>query len=545
MITAKREDTYIQNKNNMPIPISYCFYRQAKLYWLPPPPYKKWEETGTYIKINDNIYAEGSYKTFIEYEFILNKRGGESGRIFFNNPVDYIKINDIVEYYLKGKLKFRGYIEYIDGAGKELSIIPIWGRLNHIIFANGELIWKPDEGRGALDVVKDMKSKIEAAGIIYKDENVTVSNYYTIFTEYAGKSVSDILDAVEEELNENWCWGVDLNNEFFFKEMNDKPDKVINYFENHFSESEYEKDTNDLMTRYIVKVRASNDDKISGSRILPVVVGSEDDPRYPPIALEKEIGIKIDTFERDTYVDPNNEEQLKVVYEEAYKRLNNQIVAETVELKNINPNIDIDINQAVRIIMKPSRNFYNDTHFEEEVYKTYEANNLYSSEILGIDNEHDTVKLAGKLQDREINLYDIDLEYRALCLRAYRIKKLFIYFSKQDERDAVGVFEVVDDKKVQRKYCVNGFGEFNVDGYDKMKIKIIKENSNIIYDKITTFFDIGVKEFEMNAREITYTCSDNALSINGLFAKMNVKLTNYLSLMNNNWKRTQSYSTNI
>lgn len=59
---------------------------------------------------------------------------------------------------------------------------------------------------------------IEKAGLIYKDINITVNNDYTIFTEYAGKSVADILDAVEEELNENWCWGVkQIKNSFFKK----------------------------------------------------------------------------------------------------------------------------------------------------------------------------------------------------------------------------------------------------------------------------------------------------------------------------------------
>ena len=196
----------------------FSFHRQQQLYWIPLPPFTKWEETGTYIKINNNIYAEGTYKTFTECKFILNKRGGESGKIIFNYPVDYIKINDEVEYYINGKLIFAGYVEYIDGACREISIILLWGRLTHLIFANGELVCQLEEGRVALDVVKDMKTMIEKAGLIYKDINITVNNDYTIFTEYAGKSVADILDAVEEELNENWCWGVkQIKNSFFKK----------------------------------------------------------------------------------------------------------------------------------------------------------------------------------------------------------------------------------------------------------------------------------------------------------------------------------------
>lgn len=202
---------------------------------------------------------------------------------------------------------------------------------------------------------------------------------------------------------------------------------------------------------------------MSGFRILPVVVGSEDDPLYPPIDLEKEIGIRIDTFERYTYVDPNDEEKLKVVYEEAYKRLNNQIISETIELKNLRRDLDIKINQAVKIIMKPDNNFYSNINFTEEVYKSYEINDLYSSEILCIDKEHDIITLPLNQQDRELSLYDFDLEYRKLCLLAYKIKKLFIYFSKQDDKNAKGIFGVSDGKKSQRQFCVNGFGEFNVE----------------------------------------------------------------------------------
>ncbi len=85
----------------MPLFFNYFFRRNDFYYWLPPPPYTRWEERGTYIKINDNIYAEGAYKTFSSYEFIVNKRGGESGKVIFNYPVDYIRINDKVEILFK------------------------------------------------------------------------------------------------------------------------------------------------------------------------------------------------------------------------------------------------------------------------------------------------------------------------------------------------------------------------------------------------------------------------------------------------------------
>lgn len=536
---VSRKDCYTQNKNNMPLFFNYLFRRDDFYYWSPPPPFERWEERGTYIKINDNIYAEGAYKTFSSYEFIVNKRGGESGKVIFNYPVDYIRINDRVEYYLKGKLKFVGFVEYVDGASKELSIIPAWGKLNYQYFA-GDSIEEAEQP--ARKIVFDMKPKIETMGIIWKDENITIEeNTFKLKTNYSGKSVIEILEEVEDLMSANWCFGVDFNNEFYFKEIDDKPKKTINYFENHFSESEYELDTSNLVTRYICKIKSNNGDT-SGTRTLPVIVGSEETLKYPPISLEQEIGIKVDTYEVDAYY---SKEQYDLVYERAYKLLNNQIKSEVVKLKNINfNNIDIDFNEAVKIIMKPENNYYNDTSFEEPVYNAYESNNLYSSEILQINIDIDKEIIPNYKQANEINLYDIDLGYRKMTLKSYALKKIFIYYSIGEDRDATGIFVVTDGEKTQRKYCIDGFGEFDIQGYDKIKLKIINERSNVIYNKITVFFDVGVREFSMNARTLTYSYNNNSLSVEGQFAKMNVKLTNYLFMLENNIKRTGNIINN-
>lgn len=533
-----REECYIKNKNNMPLFLNYLFRRNDFFYWIPPPPYEKWEEQGTYIKINDILYAEGAYKTFSKFEFVVNKRGGESGKITFIYPVDYIKVNDKAEFYLKGKLKFVGYIEYIDGSSKELSIIPIWGRLNYQYFA-GDSIEEAEQP--ARNIVFDMKPKIEAMGIIWKDENITIpENQFKLKTSYSGKNVVEILEEVEDLMSENWCWGVDFNNEFYFKEINDKPVKNINFFENHFSESEYELDTSNLVTRYIIKIKSNNEDT-SGTRTLPLIVGSEEASKYPPIALEKEIGIKVETYEVDAYY---SKDQYDVVYERVYKLLNSQIKSEIIKLKNINfNNIDIDFNECVRIIMKPENNYYNNTNFEMPLSNVYKNNHLYSSEILELGINFDREANYKNLND--IILYDIDLDYRKLTLKSYSIKKLFIYFSIKEERDAVEIFTVTDGEKYIRKYCVNGFGEFNILGYDKIKLRVISEKSNVVYDKITVFFDLGVHIFDMNARTLSYEYENNNLKIEGQFAKMNVKLTNYLYMLENNIKRTANIINSV
>lgn len=529
MKVAPAEIVYTPNKNNLPIAMPYSFHRADKLYFIPPTPYKKWEETGTYIKINDNIYAEGSAKTFSEFEFVVNKRGGEGGKILFNYPVDFIEPNDKVEFYLKGKLKFVGFVEYIDGASKELSIIPIWGRLLHQYIA-GSLIL--EETKGALDVVKDMRRFIEEAGIIYDESKITLNNLTLVKTEYSGKCVADILDLVEEELSENWCWGVDFNNTFFFLEANDKPTKTLNWFNNDFEYSEYERDTNDLITRYVCKIKEGN-----GSRTLPKIVGGDKD--YPPIPLEEEIGIKVDLYETDyTFT----QEQYKEVYDRAYKVLNRQAIKEVVKLSNIRRDADINFNDSVKIIMKPSNNYYNTTEFKNPIFDSKVLNELYSSEILILDTEIEISALKNYAQEQLITLHDIDLDYRRLCLKSYNIVKIAIFFTDANTKRAVsGIFQITDGENTQRVLCNDGFGIFDVKGYDKIKLQIINERANIIYDKIIVFFDIGVREYNMNARILTYTYKDYSLNIEGEFAKMNVKLTNYLYMLESRRKNTESW----
>ena len=529
MKVAPAETVYTANKNNLPIAMPYAFHRADKLYFIPPPPYRKWEETGTYIKINDNIYAENSSKTFSEFEFIVNKRGGEGGTIKFNYPVDYIKPNDKVELYINGKLKFAGYVEYIDGASKELSIIPIWAKLTYQYIA-GSLIL--EETKGALDVVKDMRRFIEEAGIIYDESKITLDNLTLVKTEYSGKCVADILDLVEEELSENWCWGVDFNNTFFFLEASDKPTKILNWFNNDFTDSEYEKDTSELVTRYVCKIKEGN-----GSRTLSKIVGGDKD--YPPIPLEEEIGIKVDLYETDyTFT----QEQYKEVYDRAYKVLNRQAIKEVVKLSNIRRDADIDFNDSVRIIMKPSNNFYSETKFENPIFDSKVLNELYSSEILILDNPIETKILKDYATESAITLYDIDLDYRRLCLMSYNIKKIAIYFTDFNTKRAVsGIFQILDGEHSQRVLCNDGFGIFNVEGYDKINLQIINERANILYNSIVVFYDIGVKEYNMNARELVYKYEDYSLTIEGQFAKMNVKLTDYLYMLESRRKNTESW----
>ena len=93
---------------------------------------------------------------------------------------------------------------------------------------------------------------------------------------------------------------------------------------------------------------------------------------------------------------------------------------------------------------------------------------------------------------------------------------------------AQNIFQIEDKEHFQRKYFSNGFGVFDVRGYDKRNITITSERGNILYDKFICFFDVGSRVVDMNVRTIDYKFEKNALNIDLELAKMNINLTNYL-----------------
>ena len=130
-------------------------------------------------------------------------------------------------------------------------------------------------------------------------------------------------------------------------------------------------------------------------------------------------------------------------------------------------------------------------------------------------------------------LTDIDKYYKQICNQSYNITKIVIFFSDgiQDEeknKNISAVFQIEDKEHFQRKYFANGFGVFDVRGYDKRNIIITSERGNILYDKFICFFDIGSRVVDMNVRTIDYKFEKNALNIDLELAKMNINLTNYL-----------------
>lgn len=90
------------------------------------------------------------------------------------------------------------------------------------------------------------------------------------------------------------------------------------------------------------------------------------------------------------------------------------------------------------------------------------------------------------------------------------------------------MFQIEDKNHFQRKYFQNGFGVFDVRGYDKRDIIITSERGNILYEKFICFFDAASRITDMNIRTIDYKFENNALNIDLELSKMNIKLTNYL-----------------
>ncbi len=511
--------------------IPYNFLR-SKIYKLAPSPYISFEDSGSYIKIIDskNIRPYSIYHSnYYYFNFKVNKRGGESGIIKFNIPVNYVDINDRVEYYLNGKKKFTGYIESIDSSGRVINIIASWGKLVYQ-YIQGDLIL--ESTLGAFDIVLSLRSKIEEIGINFDINNITLNNDKKITMSFSGRNISDILDEVESNLSSTFCWGVDLDNNFYFKEFSDIPIKKVVWHNNHFSNSEYEEDSDSLVSRYIVKMKDSiiNSDgnKEDHYRILPKIVGADTD--YPPIPLEKEIGIKTEIFDIDYKL-----ENYDLAYNFAYNFLTSQTKKEKVSLKSINyNNIDLNINECVECILKPTNNYYKVIDFNDFTINNSRINNLYSSDILDIDDAIEFRKYPNYKQQQSVLLTDIDKYYKEVCNYSYNLTKIVIFFSdgkdffKDSSNKISTIIQVEDKNNSQRKYCKNGFGIFDVRGYDKRDIIITSERSNILYDKFICFFDLGSKVVSMNVRTINYTYENNSLNIDAELSKMNTKLTNYL-----------------
>ena len=494
-------------------------FLRSKIYYIAPNNYKSFEEFGNYIKINDIIY-----KNYSSYEFKINKRGGDSSKISFNTPVNYFNINDRVEYYLKGKKRFAGYIESIDNSGLNLNIIPIWGKLTYQ-YIQGDLIL--ESTKGALDIVLSLKEKIEEMKIIFDERNISLNNDIKITMSFSGKNISDILDDVEDNLSANWCWGVDFDNNFYFREFSDIQSKKLNWYLNHFSNSEYEEDSSDLFSRYIIKMKDSiiDDNNQEIYRTLPKIVGG--DKLYPPIAIENEIGIKTEIFKLEYKL-----ENYDLAYDLAYRFLTNQSKKETVKLKNFNiEKQDININECVECILKPTNNFYQIIDFNDFTIIESDLNKLYSSDIIDIDENIEYRKYPNYKQQESVALADIDRYYKNICNQSYNIIKIVIFFSNgnnNENKKISTIFQIEDKEHIQRKYCTNGFGVFDVRGYDKRDIIITSESRNVLYDKFICFFDIGSRVVNMNIRTIDYKFANNALNVDLQLAKMNVKLTNYL-----------------
>lgn len=223
-------------------------------------------------------------------------------------------------------------------------------------------------------------------------------------------------------------------------------------------------------------------------------------------------------------------ETYNLAYEFAYQFLTNQVKKETVKIKSLDTKKqDIYINECVECILKPVNNFYQVIDFNEFTITESRLNELYSSDIIDIDNEIEYRKYPSYKQQYSVALTDIDRYYKEICNQSYNITKIVIFFSDGEGNNNISsVFQIEDKNNSQRKYCINGFGVFDVKGYDKRDIIITSERGNILYEKFICFFDVGSRIVNMNVRTIDYKFDNNALNINLELAKMNVKLTNYL-----------------
>lgn len=320
----------------------------------------------TYIKINKDIYYEDSFDTFKSFKIKINKRGGDTAEINFIKPFQKYNINDSVIFVVKGKTVYRGYIEKILEQGTVLSIIPLWGKLNQIFITD---TLELTSTKNIKDVIYGLKSKIEEAGISFDESLIDIPSNknmvsYDIENSMAGKSIATILEELEDELPSTCIWGVNSNNNFYFKTFNDyTPSKHISWHNLHYSTDEIEEDYSNIYSQYVVKHKkydatGEGDDIYE---VLRYIVGSDEASdievdgvkcNFGPIQKWREkVGIKTGTIEY------NFESNKYEAYNYAYNMLQRQGVNKNIKLKNLNTDkIRLNINDCVSIITSPKEN---------------------------------------------------------------------------------------------------------------------------------------------------------------------------------------------
>lgn len=481
----------------------------------------------TYIQLGTDRFFLSGIETFESFEFKSNKRGGESGKIKFSKMFGDYKIGDSVKFVLEGKSAFNGIIELIDNYGTEINIIPSWAMLD-FTFITDTLQF--ESTLPVIEIVQSLKQKIIQQGINYSDKNVIIPKEYLITSTMAGKSLRAILDDCEKELPNSYCYGVDSNNNFYFKQFSEYPEKVLSWHLGHFSESTYTADYSNIVSQYIVKIKNS----LTGAyNVLKDIIG--DSINYPATAWTDIVGKKTGVFEYNFPAEAGDALDL------AYERLKKQVATEKLTLKTLNYKaVEINPNEALQIVEKPTENIYEDFTINFSNEKTI-SNNISGGELVKIGKDigysRKTGNKSGMLD------FSIQPNYIDLCNRSLDIYKIVVYYNSSRSFEK---FVIRDNKKQFILYGNAGVLEVNIKNFNKRKLvlRLLDIKNKVSYYRMRCYFTQGSRKINMNVRNIKYAYKSGLLNVDVELAKINANLTGYIFDQNLKLKNLENLLTN-
>lgn len=501
-----------------------------------------------YIKIGTDEFYTNSIDTFSSFEFKLNKRGGESGTIKFVKMFADYKIGDTVECKINGKKIFRGVIEKIEDYGLTIKAIPLWGKLGFVYVTDSLEL---EETKNIYDYIIGLADKIREAGIKFNPKLIEVpANQnmvkYEITTSMAGKSILELLEEVEEELPTSYNFGVNEGGTFYFKQFSETKEKTLNWHSGDFSNNEIDEDYSELYSRYVVKHKrySATGESEDAYDVLKWIVGGENKKKadgtieynpYPPIAkLTQLVGIKTKVFE---YNFQSDEEE---AYNYAYDLLKRQEPIISLNIEDLNYlKKDINVNECVEVILRPIENYYTDFNLSYSTKYTI-TNNMRSGDIVKIGY------IVGYARDSNEFMGILDFtklyNYTEVCNRVLDIYEIRCNYYSSRSQDKF----YITDNTGRTKVVYGGGGRLkaNVKGFNKRSLKIIADNSNVVFFGMRGHYTQGSAKLLLNVREIEYSYEKGITSVNLKLAEMKTVLTGYMHAQNKRLKALENLLSN-
>lgn len=481
----------------------------------------------TYVQIENIKYFIDDENVLSSFSFKINKRGGESAKIVFSKDESVVSVNTSVCLYVNGEKTYSGFVEKIASNGKEIYVLPVWGKLkNKYILGTLGLTGEAP----VKDVVFSLKSLICETGIFFSDYSVSIPENYKIETSMSGRSVSDILDECEKSLPEGYVWTVDSAGMFFFGMTNKKNEKTIGADIESFSQSETETDYEDVYSECLVKIK----DTSSGSenmRTLGIVGKGVFTLNgfsffYPVLAVHDFVGSKTKVREFNIEVDMKNYDSLKSVFDMAYNEILYQSLPVKAKVKNINTSVYIP-----KIL--------------EDVTLKNMQNDGISIDILGGENSVESsvvlnssggqicpvcspvgYSLVAKEQYGAINL-KYNKKWIEFCNHTHNITNIIIAYNSENN---VVVFSVKDDVRHKEVKAHGGYANIDISDMEKrnITIKMITRDNMFVYKKLSAYADYGAKTQTLTTRLIEFSYSAGTLTVNAEYSKVNAKSANFL-----------------